>query len=343
LNNDLLVPVRRSPSDKHLSLIPSTEAYLTNSKHIQTFLPIALVPFELVKNDFFKTLKSRRWIEEINNEIISTKIHEIILSLDEFVGLLRWLCTNDVNHKSYIKEVLQQIRYRESRQSNIIKLEKVEYYDSLNINSLPLPSNVLPSNIVAHIAREDLQKRLSLSSISVKYLIEFYLVESQHYLFENENTSMILLSFISQHWNQFNETETNKIKSILSTIRCIPTTKGMKLTNESYIRSTNLSSDLPIITLFIPQISLNDNLKQNQEYSVSIEFLKSIGCRTIHIPTLTNHLNKTQSDIPEENSQTVQNLIQTLLKQRKNLSNNDIIALKNNQCIPGLLLLFIED
>ena len=67
-------------------------------------------------SDFFKTLKRRHWIEEINYEIILVKIHQSILSFDEFIGLLRWLCTNDINNnKSYIKQILSKIHYRENQ------------------------------------------------------------------------------------------------------------------------------------------------------------------------------------------------------------------------------------
>ena len=141
-------------------------------------------------------LKHRQQIREIDHETISAKIHESILLYDEFIGLLRWLCTHDITDKSYIKEVLSEIYYRTTNQSPIIQLEKIEFYDTLNISSLPLPPNVLPSNIVSHLSREDLQRRLSLSGISVKNLIEFYLVSNQQHLFENETTSRILLSFI---------------------------------------------------------------------------------------------------------------------------------------------------
>jgi hypothetical protein len=334
-DKDILVPVKRSPSDAHLSLIPSTEAFLANSKHIQSFLPVPLVPFEIGKTEFFKTLKRRQWIEEINHEIILNKIHQIVLSLDEFIGLLRWLCTNDVNNKSYIKQILSKIHYRESRQSPIIKLENVEYYDTLNISLLPLPSKVLPSNVVAYISREDLQKRLSLSPISSKTLIEYYLLENQHHLFLNETTSKIILNFISQRLNEFNKIELNQMKDILSNLKCIPTNKGMKIPNESFIPSSNLSSDLSIIKLYIPQIELN-NKEESTEYPISIEFLKSIGCRTIYIPT-TNNSNE-QLNISSEHFQTNQNLIEDLLKQRKNLSENDLKALKHNQCIFGTTL-----
>ncbi|CAF2792873.1 unnamed protein product [Rotaria sp. Silwood2] len=340
-NEDILVPVKRSSSDNHLSLIPSSEAFLTNSKHIQAFLPVPLVPFDIGKNNFFKVLKERRWIEEINNESILVKIHQSVFLFNEFIELLRWLCKYDTNNnKSYVKHVLSKIQYRETRQSSIIKLENIEFYDILNISSLPLPPNVLPSNIVSHISREDLQRRLSLSAISAKNLIEYYLAENQLHLFHNENTSKILLSFICQHWNKFNDTESNQIKSILSNMKCIPTSQGMRSPNESYIRSSNLSSDLPIIALYIPQIGKDNNQKDKQEsidHPVSNEFLKLIGCRTIHIPTLTN-TTQTTADISSNSSQTLENFIQDLLKQRKNMSDNDLHALKHNQCIIGTTL-----
>ncbi|CAF4854390.1 unnamed protein product [Rotaria sp. Silwood1] len=340
-NEDILVPVKRSPSDNHISLIPSTEAFLTNSKHIQAFLPIPLVPYDIGKNNFFKILKERRWIEEIDNESILIKIHQSIFIFKEFIELLRWLCKYDINNnKSYVKHVLSKIQYRETHQSSVIKLENIEFYDTLNISSLPLPSNVLPSNIVGHISREDLQRRLLLSPISAKNLIEYYLAEKQLYLFHNENTSKILLSFICQNWNQFNEIESNQIKKILTNIKCIPTNQGMKLPNESYIQSSNLSPDLPIITLYISQFIKDNNQKEKHEsmdYPVSNEFLKLIGCRTIHIPTITN-MSQTTSDNSTNNSQTLENFIQDLLKQRKNMSDNDLHALKHNQCIIGTTL-----
>lgn len=326
--------MKRSPSDTHLSLIPSTEAFLTNSKYIQSFLPVPLVPFDIGKNNFFKVLKERRWIEEIDNETILVKIHQSIFEFNEFIELLRWLCKSDIHAKAYVKRVLSKIHYRETRQSPVYKLEKVEYFDTLNISSLPLPLNVLPSNVVSHISREDLQKRLSLSALSAKYLIEYYLAEDQEHFFHDENTTKVLLSFICQNWNQFNETELNKIKNILASMTCIPTTQGMKTPNESYIRSPSLSPDLPIITLYIPQIDKDHNEKESNENPVTTEFLKSIGCRTIHIPTLTNN-SQTQSNISSDNAQKVESFIQDLLKQRKNLSNTDLQALKQNQCITG--------
>jgi hypothetical protein len=337
-DQDILVPVKRSPSDVHLSLIPSTEAFLSTSKHIQSFLPVPLVPFDISRSDFFRSLKNRRWIDEIDPETVVVKLHESILLSSEFVELIRWLCSKNNTDRSYIKRALSKIHFRETFQSTIVKLEKLEFYDAFNIPHLPLPLNVLPACIVSHISREDLHKRLSLSAVPVKNLVQFYLSDSQHYLLDNENTAVILLSFISQHWNQWDEAEWTRIRSALSTRKCIPTSQGMKSPNESYIRSSNLSSDLPIITLYVPHSLNNDNEKnkpKSTEYSVSIEFLKMIGCRTIHVPTSSSNVLSDHSQTPLANTQTIQVFIQDLLQQRKNMSDNDLHALKFSECISG--------
>jgi hypothetical protein len=275
-------------------------------------------------------LKRHQKIRDIDHETILVKIPESILLFDQFIGLLRWLCTDNITNQSYIKDILSEIYYRETDQSPIIELKKIQYYDSLNISFLPLPSNVLPANIVSHLSRKDLQKRLSLLDIPVKNLIEFYLFIDQQYLFENEKTSKILLNFISQYWSQFNENESNKIKNILLKLKCILTSQGMKLPKESYIPSSNLSDNLPIITLYLPQISVDDT-QECTEYPISIDFLKAIGCRT-----MIYHFNS-QSTTSSDNDQTLQSFIQDLLEQRKNMSDTDLHALKNNPCLTGKL------
>ena len=100
----------------------------------------------------------------------------------------------------------------------------------------------------------------------------------------------------------------------------------MKLPAESYIHSSNLSAHLPIITLYLPQISLDDT-QEFTEYPVSVEFPKSIGCRTYHLSS--------QSTNSSDNEQTMESFIQDLLEQRKTMSDTDLVALKNNPCLTG--------
>ncbi|CAF1577380.1 unnamed protein product, partial [Adineta steineri] len=321
-DKDIFVPIQRCSSDNQLLLIPSRHAYLSNSKYLEKFLSIPLIPFDIGQNEFIQILRHNKQIQELTNEIIREKIRESIFLYDELVNLLHWLCTNIFEDNSYIKTILSEIYYRETSQSTIIELENIEFYNILNLPLIvPLPSNVLPSNIVNHISQEDLEKKLFLTKLPIRNLIQFYLLPTQHYLFENEFTSNILLHLFSQYWNQFNTNNLNNIKIILSKLKCISTNQGMKLPQQSYISSANLSKDLPQITF-----------DMSSEYSLSIEFLKSIGCRTIDFSTTTiaNHLNSMN------NNQTLQDLIQNLLKQRDNMSDTDVNALGNTPCFAGI-------
>ena len=319
LDKDLLVPVRRNPNDKHLSLIPSTEAFLPNSKHIERFLSIPLVPFELSQNEFFSKLKQYRFIEQITFDIILNKIHQTILDFDQVIGLLRWLSTNDVQtNPSFIKQILSKLHFYQLNSKNKIQLENIQYYDQLNLPAILIPSNVLPNDVVSYLSRDDLERKLNLQPMSYKYLIQFYLFNSnQHKIFSNHDIAKILLSFVSKHINQFNREDSDKIKEILSQIRCIPTTKGSQFPKESYFKSANMNEDIPIIELHIPDLS-NEN---KDDYPVSIEFLKSIGCRSI--------------DLSNQTIETNQLFIENLLERRKTLSQNDLNALKTTECLFG--------
>ena len=118
------VPIRHSPSDCRIFLVSSREAYLTESKDIQTFLTLPLVPFELSKTKFFLNIRQRRLINIVNNEIIERTIEKTIFLFDELINLIRWLC----NNKESIKHIFQMIRYRERVDSPIITLMNIQHY-----------------------------------------------------------------------------------------------------------------------------------------------------------------------------------------------------------------------
>ncbi|UJR29713.1 hypothetical protein I4U23_017262 [Adineta vaga] len=327
-DSDILVPVKRSPIDKHLSLIPSNEAYLITNKEMEKFLPLPIIPYEIGKHDFFQILKRRQWINEITNEILCKIISETIFSFNEFIELFHWLLTlNHHQDKRFLKEIFSKLKFRQINSSEIILLENIQYFDQLNLEFIPLPRNILPSSIISYISREDLQKRLFLSEIPIKYLIEYYLNEKQKHLFEKSNYSMIILYLISKHLNKFQSNEINEIKLKLSNIKCILTSQGMKLPSESYIPSDNLSSNLPIIQYHILQISNSNSKEEFLNYPISLELLKLIGCRTIYIQTNLSN---------DDNLQTNQCFIENLLKQRKTLSENDLKALKTSHCLIGI-------
>jgi hypothetical protein len=318
-----------------MSLVPSTNAFLSNSESICSFLSKPLVPFDLGKNDFFTILQTYARINEIDYSTIISDIHKSIFSLNEFIELLHWLCTKEVNNKLYIQKVLSVIRFRETINSPSITLNNIAFYDGFKIPSdLPLPWNILPSNIACHLSCEQLNKKLFLSEVPLEYLLRFYIdQDEQQKLFCIKNTSTHLLTFLSQHWNQLNESVQNRIKTLLSQLKCIPTTKGMQLPKDSYIYSSASSKKgLPIITLKTSQASKNgnDNDISNEQVDdlVSIEFLKGINCRIIDTgfdPSIK----------PSSNAKYNQDYIQKLLRNLKDMSGADISNIKQSKSLYG--------
>jgi hypothetical protein len=342
MKKDILVPVKRTPSDSQLSLLPSTQAFITNSKYIPLFLSVPFVPLDFGAKYFFSILHQRRLIAEISNETIVNEVQKTILLSTEFVALLNWLCSDEMTNKASKQLILSFIRFRETVQSPIVTLHHPQFYDLSDMSShLPLPSNVLPGNLATHLSCEQLEKKLFLSKMPLDCLLNFYFEPSQAKLFCDTNTSVYLLSFISQYWDRFNEAVRNQIKEILSPLKCIPTTQGMQLPHESYVRSPALSSNLPFITLNIRQNFIDDDNVDEDENSkttsneqldnlVSIEFLKWIGCRTIQVPGY-NDTKKMRTNELDDN----QVFIRDLLKKRKSMSDADIRALKQSKCLTG--------
>ncbi|CAF1632161.1 unnamed protein product, partial [Rotaria sordida] len=344
-NKDLLVPVKRSPTDINLSLIPSIQAYITtNSKYIHSFLSLPLVPYELSQNSLFQILKDRNLIIEVDNKLIESIITTTILLSNQFIEFLHWLFNQNNIDKQYIKHLLSIVRFRETNNSSIIRLEQLKNYDNFNISTIiPLPSHILPASVATYLSREELQKQLSLTPFTLKDFLHYYLCQNQLYLFTKENTSTCLLHIISKYSGQLNKTEWNKLKTTLSTITCIPTNQGMKIPNESYIPSSILSSDLPIITLNVPQNLTDDDdndnqsILENMENSISAEFLKRLGCRTLNVQSFV-HAQSSSSSLTNSTS-SMKALIQHLMEERDNMSEGDFNALKQSECLRGTTLI----
>ena len=340
--------MKHSPNDTKLAFIPSTQAYLANSKYIHSFLSLPLVPYSLNQNGFFQALKDRSLILQVDNNLIESTITTTILLSTQFVGFLHWLSSKNHTDKQYIKRLLSIVRFRETIHSSIIELEKLKNYDNFNISTLlPLPSYVLPASVASYLSREQLQKHLSLIPLTLKDFLRFYLHKNQQYLFTKENTSTCLLNIISKHSGQLNKTEWNKLKVILSTISCIPTTQGMKIPNESYIPSSILSSDMPIITLNVSQNLVDDEIEDedeqqliidNMENSISAEFLKRLGCRTLNVQSFVH----ARSSLINSNIHTMKSLIQHLMEERDHMSEGDFNALKQSECLRGKIEIIIS-
>ncbi|CAF4900784.1 unnamed protein product, partial [Rotaria sp. Silwood1] len=328
---NVLVPVKQQTLASRLTLSESSKAFLAYSQYIHSFLSLPLVPLEISNNGLFNELKRLQLVQEVNHDVIKRSMKTCILLSNEFIALLRWLCSTEVNNNSnFIESIFSTIRFRDKDKSPIIILEKIKHYDEINPSPLlPLPSSVIPSRIATHISNEDFNKHLSLTPLAFDDLLNFYFLDDQKHLLTDQNKVVHLFNLISKYWNSIQQSQKDRMKQILSQIECIPTQQGMKLPKESYIRSQILSPDLPIIAInVVPNMNPNskDGVRVNDCRSIQFnndsdncvlaEFLKLIGCRTVHVQSFIAHQN-------------------TLSNAPKTMSEEDIAALKQTQCFAG--------
>jgi hypothetical protein len=343
------VPVKQQTSATRCSLVPSTKALLAYSKHIHSFLSLPLIPLELSNNGLFTELKRRGLIQEVDYDIIKRTISTSVLLSTEFIELLRWFCSIDViDNKEFIESIFLTIRFRDYNHSQTITLEKIKYYDEFDISPiLPLSSNVLPTRIAVYISNDNLTKQLSLTALALDDLLNFYFLEDHKFLLTDRNKIICLFNLISRYWTDIQTSRREQMKTTLSKLECIPTEQGMKLPKESYIRSRILSPDLPIIILNVVEYmnqQHNDGvrigrrrrvqLNDHSDDRVSTEFLKCIGCRTVHVRSFIAHQNN-RSNTPQSIKENFLTFIEYLINVCRNMSEEDIEALKGEPCFAG--------
>ena len=319
------VPVRTSPLQPHLSLVPSSEALLATSGSLQEFLALPLVPFELAECGFFAALKRSGLIGEVKTEMIFETLSKSILTPNALVALLQWLRKEHGNDKEYIQRLFSVVRFREHLDSSVvIRLKRIKSYDTRNVpEALPLPSEILPRSIARHFAVEDLRLHFSLSTCKLPSYIEFYLSDSQSFLFREAHTSEELLRFISKSSSQLSEAFWTKIKTRLAQIKCISTSEGMKFPGESVLPSSLANDDQPMVNFKLSQLPIDED-------SIPIAFLKRIGCRIFPVNSINGMTGRTASTGEEMRA-----LIRSLIEERANLAEADFQALKETPFLTG--------
>ncbi|CAF2700718.1 unnamed protein product [Rotaria sp. Silwood2] len=331
---DIVVPVKNKPSDDYLTLVHSSKAFLANSNQIQTFLTLPLIPFQLTSNGLFITLAIRGLLDYADKSMVEKILMASVLSIPQFIALVNWLFSNDVADEVYAKRILSIVCFHNPSDSRGYLFRIIKYYDALKIPLLlSLPTNVLSRDISALLSIEQLERQLSLSPVKFKDLFDFYFHNHQLSMFQDPEISPQLLSFLSRYSGQFTETEWTTMKTVLYTVPCIPTTKGMKMSCESFVPSALVSPKLPVIVLNIPQANPDNNdehLNENIENPVSIYFLKRIGCRMLSIDIFDN-----DQDVSMQ-SQSMEIFIQKLIKERKNMSETDFNELKQKKSLREL-------
>ncbi|CAF4911822.1 unnamed protein product, partial [Rotaria sp. Silwood1] len=349
LKGDVFVPVKQQ-SSATFSALPSSMSYLADSKYIHSFLSVPLVPLELLNNGLFVELKRRKLINIVNCDDIINFLKQHPLLENEFSELLSWLCSIDCrDNKKFIKTILSTIYFRDNFSPKIITLKNINRYDEINVTSvLPLPSNVIPFRVASNISYEDLNRHLSLTPLTIDDLLNFYLKSDQNYILTNENGVVYVFNLISKYWTHITDNIKDQIKQKLSVLKCIPTKNGMELPKEAYIPSKLISSDLPTIIKMnivrdmthvkddkIVAIGGSKTALNNQpEPYVLDQFLKFIGCRTIHVQSFIDHQKRLAGSFDSITENSLQ-FIEYLMESSKTMSDEDIKALKQTQCFAG--------
>ncbi|CAF1578903.1 unnamed protein product, partial [Adineta ricciae] len=341
-DTDILVPVQMKPSEEVLSVLPSTKAFLCNSKQLYGFLVLPLIPFQLKTNGLITTLVSRHLIDYVDKSMIERTLMTSVLSPSQFTQLLHWLFGNGIINDEYTKRVLSNVCLHDANNHpSGIPLKNIEYYDVLNIPSLlPTPLNILPKDISTILSQEQLEQQLGLLPLKLKYILDFYLHNKQLRQITSSETFPCLLSLISTHSSQLTQDEWTTIIKTLSMTVCIPTTQGMKLPREAFVLSASVSPQLPCIILNILRSNENNKDKQsneNLENPVSIQFLKRIGCRMVNLDVFDDDNDDHSS--ASFDSETMRTFIQTLIKERMNMSPADFDALKEKPSLKGTTLI----
>ncbi|CAF2928774.1 unnamed protein product [Rotaria sp. Silwood2] len=206
-HENVLVPVKQQSLASRLTLLPSSEAFLAYSKYIHSFLSLPLVPLEISNNGLFNELKLVKLIQEVNFDVIQHTIQTRILLLNEFIELLHWLCSTEVNkNKDFIESIFSSIHFRDNDNSPVITLERIKHYDKIYPSPLlPLPSNVIPSRIASHISNENFNKHLLLIPLTFNDLLNFFFPDDQKFLLTDQNKVVYLFNLISRHWNNIRQ------------------------------------------------------------------------------------------------------------------------------------------
>ena len=309
------------------------------SPHLYACLTLPLVPLELVRSGLFLVLKLNNLICEVDKTIAVETLSGSVLSLNELLMMLSWLRVEQHDDKEYIRRVLSVVQFRENVNSPVIPFCQIKHYDVFHIPSLlSLPPNVLPNSIAIHFSSEDLQFNFFLTAATIKELFEFYSSKNQKYLLEDPRTSEYLFRLFSKHSSQITDNYWIRLKEILSDIKCISTNQGMKLPSESYLPSSLITSDLRIVA-FKLSCTVTDNDDRNfiEDDTMSVSFLKRIGCRIFNVQSLVKVLQDlTSTTLNAPAGDTMRALIFQLMEERPNMNEADFKSIKENRVLKGL-------
>ncbi|GBB83155.1 hypothetical protein RclHR1_00010037 [Rhizophagus clarus] len=233
-------------------VLPISNVRIPNPEMTGFIKTVPVVPqfmFDHCYTFFKKARDTMKLIKELTLQDVFLELSSRTLSEDEMIDLLKWWIS--YKSKGYIvrstenTQFMQLARFGSKSQS----LSTIHYF--LNPTKIPLdidvPVDVLPFTISKNLRKQDLEKWIGLSELSLINWARFIVKKSDLEL--DPTFAKKVIQILGEGFSNISQTDKEVIQQLFANKKCIPTKLGMKIPNEAYFKDVNLFPDLPIVDL----------------------------------------------------------------------------------------------
>ncbi|RIA99607.1 hypothetical protein C1645_811167 [Glomus cerebriforme] len=300
-------------------ILPIYNVRLPNLEMAGFIKTVPVVPKIILEKccTFFEKAKDTKLIEELTFQDV---LHELksrtLFDEDEIINLFKWWISYRLKGNNAIN-IFESTQFMQNARigNNSQALNTIHFF--LNPNKIPLdvdiPSDVLSYNISKNFTEQELQIYFGWSELPLATWARF-IVNKPELRYDCTFAEKIFQILANDIVN-VSEVDKTTIRQVFAKTRCIPTTFGMKIPDESYFESVDLFPDLPTIKF--------------QDFSPNIETLmEHLGVRKVVELNLAFH-----RLINQENCDYMQ-LIEYFVKTSSKLNKNEMKILRNKPIWP---------
>ncbi|CAO1635090.1 unnamed protein product [Sympodiomycopsis kandeliae] len=252
---------------------------LPNAVLLEFVKQLPVIPTHHIEqaSDFFNHVRSRNLVKDITMEDVFQELGSRPLDVDEMVNCLRWWI-NVSNHPGYD----QSLRGRLLR-STIVSIEKDAGKGDTVIQPLasvqhflnpqrvpadvPLPPTCLAYEVSKHFSAQELTRTYDWSELSIPSWLNYLASTSQ----EGQSCAEVniqsspafaekVFGIVSRSWGNLSSKQQQETASILGSLTCVPTKRGMEKPDQAYFSNVSLFEDLPIVEY--PTLVVKGNLEK---------------------------------------------------------------------------------
>ncbi|RGB34624.1 hypothetical protein C1646_143658 [Rhizophagus diaphanus] len=216
---------------------------------IKTVPVVPKIIFDQCYTFFKKARDTMKLIKELTLQDVFHELSSRTLSEDEMTDLLKWWISyrsrGSFVRVTEISQFMQLARFGNNSRS----LNTIRYF--LNPAVIPsemdVPVDVLPFNISKNLKKQDIEKLVGWSELSLINWANFIVKKSD--LERDPTFAKKVIQILGEGLSNISQTDKEIIQQLFACKKCIPTKFGMKIPNEAYFKEVDLFSDLPTIDL----------------------------------------------------------------------------------------------